>query len=89
MTPSGLSSIAGQISGTGSLVMAGSSMLTLSSSLNNYSGGTSINSGIIQVTAATSGLGSGAVTETSGAELLLSGASLGNTLSPVSYTHLP
>ena len=51
---------------------------------NGYTGGTTINAGaILEDTAASNGLGTGAVSIVSGGELLLSGATLnsGNTIS--------
>jgi autotransporter-associated beta strand protein len=73
--------VANTISGTGTLTQAGSGTLTVSGT-NSYSGGTNVNTGILDVTNA-SGLGGsangGSVTVTSGAELNVdvSGSTLG------------
>jgi outer membrane autotransporter protein len=57
--------LASQITGTGSLVKQGSGILTLTSSLNNYTGGTTIQGGLVNF-ASPLNLGSGLITMNGG-----------------------
>ena len=70
---------AGMITGAGALVKAGTASLTLSGIHNDYSGGTTINAGLL-VAATNSALGTGSVTLNGGALSLASGVTLTNPL---------
>jgi autotransporter-associated beta strand protein len=72
----------GKISGTGSLVKSGTSTLTLSTA-NDYTGGTTINSGTVialdtgAVPGSSSGLGNGVITIAAGAAVQVGNGTAG------------
>jgi autotransporter-associated beta strand protein len=63
-------SMSGGISGTGGLIKAGASVLTLSN-VSSYQGGTTINNGAVRVSGASQSLGNGSVTVLNNTELRL------------------
>ena len=73
---SGTTNISGIISGTGSLTWNGAGALTMGAK-NTYSGGTTINGGVVELTGNTAG-GTGSFTVNSGAELTTLGSQITN-----------
>lgn len=63
---SGSSAVTGEISGIGSVIVAGTGTATLSSATSNYSGGTTVNSGTLALAAASSA-GTGTIRMNGGA----------------------